>query len=227
VNNKNEIIFIGTSHIDPDGYVNVMDVLNSLSPELILLEVSPLSILLRRTYGQILKLILHRNIKILKLGIIPELRNVISYLELPHEYRAVKDYCRKTGSEFILADISLFTLFRFIHAHRLVTKRNLLALSGIREDRFIQEKSAADCIFNKKDDILLNMKLHQFRKDNLAMRRESLLLKKLNKYADRYSDKKIVYVGGWEHLLDDPEVMTLYTSCNFSKKRQVSFLQQR
>lgn len=218
------ITFIGTSHIDPDGYAGLMELLNSLHPEIILLEVSPLSVILRRTYGHILKLILRRNLKALKLDANPEIRNSELYLDIPYEYRAVKDYCRTGDAKYILADISFYTLRRFIHVHELVTKKNLAALSAVQEDRFLQEKSAAYSIFNKCDTVMPDIKLQQFSKDPPAIRREKILVKRLKKYTARYSGREIVYVGGWEHMLDDPQHRLLYSACDSVKQRIITLL---
>lgn len=215
------IIFIGTSHIDPDGYSRLIKELNSMRPEIILLEVSHLSVILRRTYGYILGLILRHNLKVLELEINPEIRDVACYLDLPYEYRAVRDYCRSSGSEYILVDVSFYSFMRFMHAHKLVTKTNLLTLSGITGNRFIQEKAATTGIFYKKDKIMLSMKLQQFRKDHLSVRREKILLKRLEKYTGKYSNRKIFYVGGWEHLIYDQSHMLLYTACRSDKIRLI------
>jgi hypothetical protein len=227
VNTDNQITFIGTSHIDPEGYSKLIALLNSLRPDVILVEVSPLSVLLRRTYGHILKLILRCNLKVLNLKINSEIHNVISYLDLPYEYMAVKDYCCGTGSKYILADISFFTFIRFIHAHKLVTRKNLISLSTIHDNRFRQEKTSAGSIFNKKDTVMSDMKLRQFRNDPHAVRRERILLVRLKKYTAKHCGRKIIYVGGWEHLIDDPQHRLLYSACDIPKNRIIAVLRRR
>ncbi len=219
-----ETVFIGTSHIDPDGFTNLIDALEFCRPELILLEVSRMSIILRKTYGFICRLVLNHNLKLINPEITPEIKNIKNFIGIPHEYMAARDYCRKYGVEYVLIDVSIISLARFFHAYKLVTKRNISIAADIHDDRFMQEKGIAACIMDKKDRLLLNMKLSQFRKDRLSMFREKLLLGRVGKYARRHIGRRIVYVGGWEHMLDDNESKLLYPAFTLPKKRMIAFM---
>lgn len=218
---SDKITFIGTSHIDPDGYNRLTRILYSLCPEIILVEVSPMSLFLRKTYGRLLKIVLRRNVKVMGLGITPEIMNVINYLDLPYEYRAVRDYCSFSGSQYILADVSFYSIVRFIHAYKLVSKKNLAVLAGVGDDRFRQEKAAARDIFSGRDSKLQEMILRRFINDPLAVKREKILVKRLNKYVKKYRGKNIAYTGGWEHLIDDRHHMLLYGAFGSDKTKHI------
>lgn len=218
------LVFLGCSHIDPEGYRNLYRALERHHPDIILLEVSLLSVILRKTLGHLYALILKYNLKSLKLDIDHEIQNILNYLTLPFEFRAVSDYCKKNKTDFHLVDVSLFTLFRFFPAYKLIRKKNLLALPKSHNNRFEQEKSIAGSIFNKNDTVPLKMKISNFKKDKLLLYREDIIAKRIIKYAGKHRNRRIVYAGGWEHLLDDTEGKTLYSKIILPKKREIVFL---
>lgn len=219
-----EILFTGTSHIDPDGYSRLSQVLERHGPGMILLEVSPMSIILRRTYGLICRTILNRNLKKLGPVLNPGIRSITGYLDIPDEYRAVRSYCSRTGAEYRLVDVSIISVARFFHAYKLVTKKNITLTAAIHDDRFMQETAIARNIFTRNDSVLLNMKLNQFRKDPLAVYREKILLRRVIKHVNKNSGMSIMYVGGWEHLMDLPGSGLLYSEFPGAKRRTIPFL---
>lgn len=219
-----ETVFIGTSHIDPDGYARLSRVLECRRPGLVLLEVSPMSIILRRTYGLICRMILRRSLKILKPEINSEIRGIMSYLDIPYEYTAVRDYCRRSGASYRLVDVSLISLARFFHAYKLVSVKNISAAAGYHGDRFMQERGTAAAIFGRNDRLLLSMKLSQFRGDPLAVRREAILLRRVIRHTKRNRSRNVMYIGGWEHLMDAPGSGLLYPESGLRGKRLIIFL---
>ncbi|HPS56867.1 MAG TPA: hypothetical protein PK514_02075 [Spirochaetota bacterium] len=227
VNTKSAPLFIGTSHIDPAGYRHLMEILESNRPDMILLEVSPMSIILRRTYGFICRLILDHNLKGGGPGLSPEIRNIISYLDIPYEYTAARDYCMRTGAVYRLVDVSIISLARFFHAYKLVSKKNLTAAAASSNDRFSHEKGIAGNIFNKNDRFLLNMKLSQFSRDRLAVYRENILLRRVQRIVRKNSGRRIVYIGGWEHLMDAPGTGLLYQGFRETAGRIIAFMNQK
>lgn len=223
--NNGETVFIGTSHIDPDGHAHLAPVLDSAGPDLVLLEVSRFSLILRRTYGAACRIILEHNIKKTGTAPSPEIRNIRNYFDIPYEYSTVRAYCTGTGAKYILVDVSIFSLARFIHAYSLVTRKNITAAAGVHEDRFILERRIAGSIFSGNDSLLRNMKLSRFRSDPMAMRRERIILSRVTRIANANRDKRIAWVGGWEHLLDDPCSDLLYAGFRLPGRRCIAFLE--
>lgn len=224
MNENIETLFTGTSHIDPDGYNRLWHILERDKPDMILLEVSRMSIILRKTYGRVCRLILDHNIRVLSPGPCSGISNIMSYLDIPREYAAVRDYCSRRGASCRLIDVSIISLARFFHAYKLITKKNISMAAAVHEDSFRQEAVTAGNIFNKNDRLLLNMKLNQFRNDSLALYRERILLCRVKKQVHSNSGRKIMYVGGWEHLMDAPGSGLLYDEFSGPKRRTIAFL---
>lgn len=217
----NETLFIGTSHLDPKGYEHLLGVLNEYRPELVLLEVSRLSIVLRKTLGIIYTKMLMRRTKRLGLAMNRELATIVDYLSPAHEYRAARDYCRDRGARLRLVDVSLFSLIAFSRAHRLITVRNLLYASRVGKDRFEQERGIAMRIFSNNDETLREVKLRRFNGDRLLRIRENLITRRVKTQLARHGDAKTAYVGGWEHLMDDHLGRVLYPRIEAPKQRRV------
>jgi hypothetical protein len=220
----NSIIFLGTSHLDPDGFRNLYAALERHRPDLILLEVSRLSVLLRKTLGALYLKILRRNLAELRLDINPEIRQVIAYLGVPFEYAAARDYAAGCACRFKLIDVSLFTLARFAGAHALMGRENLRALSAATADRFERERQIAMRIFREGDISALRFSLSRRSKDLLLPVRERILSRRVNRHLRRGGGARIAYVGGWEHLVDGPGWSTVYSLAPSPKEREIVFI---
>ena len=222
-----EIVFIGTSHIDPEGYQRLFENLHFFKPRVILLEVSRFALFFRKTVGIVYKKILHKRIQKYGLKINSELRGIIGYFSVPYEYAAARRFADDTGASVFLVDISLFSLIRLISSHTLLKRKNLIMLSNAIEDGFLKEEKIAERIFIDGDQFLIDMKMSGFERDKLLMRREKLLIKRVSGYIARYGNKGVAYVGGWEHLINDPGLRTLYSNINSSKTRKIIFLKPK
>jgi hypothetical protein len=104
------LTFVGTSHIDPDGYEALLGRLSDIRPDVVLLEVSWFSVLFRRTVARLLLKMLHMNLKSLGIPASHEINNIIMYLEMPYEYRAAMRYREETGARIHCIDIPHFPL---------------------------------------------------------------------------------------------------------------------
>jgi hypothetical protein len=238
------LTFLVTSHIDPEGYRHLLDALEDLCPGIILLEVSLFSLLFRKTLGRIYRAILAHRVKTMRLVLSPELKNALNYLDVPCEYRAAREYSRKTCAKIILLDISRFSFLQLLHAHEIITRRNIETLSIINADRFAMEKALARRIFIEGDDALADVKARAFQKggaqafarfrqggtpgddhDRRLATRESILAERVSSRVKKYRGRRIVYIGGWEHCIDDPKKRTLYSRIDGPKERRIVFLE--
>jgi hypothetical protein len=220
---NSELIFLGTSHIDPEGYERLHAFLQRIKPQIIILEVSGFAILFRKTIGALYRKILLKRVKRYNLSMNAEIENAIRFFDIPYEYRASKRYARTHGARVILADISLLSFIRLVPSYQLMRKKNIRSLSEPRENRFVVERKIAERVFTDGDP-LIRIKASGFTGDRLLMIREKILLRRIHKIISRYRSRKIAYIGGWEHLIDDPEKRTLYSNLNLPKKREVIFL---
>jgi hypothetical protein len=221
---NSEVIFLGTSHIDPEGYERLHAFLKRIKPQIIILEVSGFAILFRKTIGVLCRKILLKRVKRYNLEMNAEIENAAGFFDIPYEYRASKRYARAHGARVILADISLLSCIRLVPSYQFMRKKNIRSLSETRENRFAGERKIAKRVFTDSDPLLIRVKASAFTKDRLLSIREKILIRRVNKIISRYHNRKIAYIGGWEHLIDDPEKRTLYSNCNLPKKREIIFL---
>ncbi|HPA72465.1 MAG TPA: hypothetical protein PKY31_09355 [Spirochaetota bacterium] len=228
---KSVIIFLGSSHIDPEGQRRLADALEATRPEIILLEVSRFSLIFRKTIGRLYHHIMERRAVEAGVDMSPELANALRYLEVPAEYHAAREYRLKTGSKIILVDVSRFSFRELIHAHEVITRQNIETLSIINADRFAQERAIARRIFVNGDDALAEMKVRAFgttsgddHDHRLAMR-EDILTARVISCMKKFRDRRIAYVGGWKHCIDDPKGRTLYSRIEEPKERRIVFLE--
>ncbi len=218
------LTFVGTSHIDPDGYEALLGRLSDIRPDVVLLEVSWFSVLFRRTVARLLLKMLHGNIRALGITASHEINNIILYLEMPYEYRAARNYRERTGARVHCIDIPHFSFLRLARAYRVVTKKNLLLLAALPGDRARQEKQLAKKIFSSKERHLADMILSRVSKDRLAVLREQKLVKKVSRFLRKYDGRRVAYVGGWEHMIEDPQKRTLYSMLGGAGAREIVFL---
>lgn len=225
------VTFVGTSHIDPDGHGRLARVLDTVRPEIILLEVSRLSVFFRWGPGRIYRYFFARNLRRAGVAVNRELNGIEAHLGLPYEYRAVKDYCRQSGALYRLIDSSLATLLRYPCSWRLATRKNIETAAGIDEDRFARERTIAARIFRGSDPLLASGAAPVFRPlpaaiktERLAALREYTLYNRVQRALSRYGNRRIAYVGGWEHCTDDPEGLVLYSRIKGPKERVIIFL---
>ena len=227
------LTFIGVSHIDPNGRRRLDRALETTGPEIILLEVSVLSVLLRRSLGKLYRYVFSRNH--LRAGVTenPEIRIIKNYLSVPYEYDAVREYCRRRGARYMLIDSSLLTMLRYPGVWRLITRKNIETAAGITDDRFAREWAVAARVFGGSDPLLAKGATPAYRplaaalrSDRIGAWRESVLVRRVRKALARHQGKRIVCVGGWEHCVDDPDKLVLYARVDGPKQRIIAFLKR-
>nr|HPJ40588.1 hypothetical protein [Spirochaetota bacterium] len=218
------LTFIGTSHGDPGGFDSLYARLRDIRPDAVLLEVSWFSLFFRKTAGAVLKRIFLRNIRSLGITMTPELHTIESFFDIPFEYRAVKQFCREEGVTYHLVDLPFISFLRLLKSHRLVYRKNLLLLSGFTGNRAQQEMSLAKRLFAEQDDCTVDIILSRISKDRLGVKRERKLAEKIIRYRKKYIGRSIAYIGGWEHLLEDPKQRTLYSMVPMRKQRTLAFV---
>jgi len=163
-------------------------------------RMSRFSLLFRLTLGRLYRVIFRQ--RVLQLGIPSshELETTDNYLDIPYEYRAARAYCRESGAKLGLVDVSRFSFFHLIHAHGLISCRNIAMLGTIDTDRFAEERTIARRIFTGDDEVLAELKARNFHsgdaherdriRGDMAMR-EEILARRVRSHIKRYTGKKI------------------------------------
>jgi hypothetical protein len=223
------LTLVGTIHRDPNGLPRLMETLERHAPDIITLEMSEYGVAFRertapRLKGKLLEILkgLHekwgqkqdrkpdRPQNPLKIGAI---RAILLTLELPFEFRAVRAYCERKQISFRCIDLSKYSRAKLkMLQEELITEdnvRSILTLTPMdphgefRNHRLVAKR----LISQNADQILIGAYLSGKIGDGTAHRDRYMSLR-IKEILRNY--KKTLHVGGWEHLLDDPQGKTLY-----------------
>ncbi len=223
------LTLVGTIHRDPSGLPRLMEALERESPDIITLEMSEYGVGFRERNGprlkeKVLNIIqgLHekkcqkQREKLNK----PQnpfengaIQAILLTLELPFEFRAVKAYCERTRTPFRCIDLSKYSRKKLKTLQKeMITEENLrkilsFAPKDLHEELRKQRILARRLTPQDADQLLIEAFPNGKIGDGMVHRDRymSLRIKKLLR-----SQGKILHVGGWEHLLDDPRGKTLY-----------------
>ncbi len=223
------LTLVGTIHRDPDGFPRLMEILEGESPDIITLEISEYGVGFRERIGPRLKEKLFDILRglsgesIQRERGIPNksrspfetaaIRAILLALELPFEFRAVKDYCERKGISFRCIDLSKYSRAKLEKIQEeMITVDNLRKIPAfppmdqheeLRKQRILARRLTSEDV----DQFLVEAFLNGRMGDGMAQRNWYMTLR-IKAIMRNYGH--IVHVGGWEHLLDDPPGKTLY-----------------
>ncbi len=206
------VILVGVVHKDPDGYGRLSGLLESLRPEAISVELSPLGLIWREERGQGLLRLLDSMVQGLPFqghlsGHLDLLREG---LRVPFEFTASLAYSQRNGIPLHLLDLNWVSVQHLpLYESELLTEENLMLLSELPSEpvRVAVKRSylrAARCLARGVGGLDREATVWG---DVTARRRERLLACRLRRLAKRHGT--VAHVGGWVHLMHDPEGLTL------------------
>ncbi|MHB8067816.1 MAG: hypothetical protein ACYDIC_07945 [Desulfobaccales bacterium] len=194
------LVLIGTVHGDPRGYVRVGRLLSWLRPDVVTVEISRFSLRYRRAWEARWRRQLQKALAELPPAAQghPALRRVAAQIALPFEYRAARDYSRRSGIKCLpldLGGLSRQHLPRY--GRELLSPANLRALAA----------EPGDCLEGfvsrefRRARLSLARSPWRLAPDNRpeALRRERFLSRRLQRLAARGG--RVAHLGGWEHLV--------------------------
>jgi hypothetical protein len=195
------LTLIGTVHGDPRGRARAGGLLNHLRPDLVTVEISPFSLRYRRQHEARWQRQLENALAALPEGAALHLaiRRLAAQVTLPFEVRAAQDYRRRNGVPWRPLDLGFLSrrhLPRF--GPDLLTPANLKALLGTA-DGGLEEFVAAE--FRRARTALARAPRRPISSGAPeTWRRERLLARRLRGLTSRH--RRVVHLGGWEHLVD-------------------------
>lgn len=199
------LVLLGTVHGDPAGYRRAWRFFEHLWPEILAVEISPFSVRYRRRAGGLWQ----RRLKEVLARLPPEVgqslavARVAAQLELPFEYRVARDWGRAHGVPVNLVDTGAVARRHLPRYHtELLTPANLSFLgeqgeTGTLEGFVAREFRRARLAL--EGGLLLGPDLA----DPETQRRERLMARRLARLAA--TGKRVVHLGGWEHLVPGPQ----------------------
>ncbi len=213
---KTDLVLIGTVHGDPKGAYRLRRLLSDEAPRELAVEISPFGLYYRVRFGKRLKRLLMRRLRRLEKSEGRSLLRVATPLaekiNLPFEYTVACRYSRETGCGLHLIDLS--------GPSRMFIEENwpeMLSLDNLRRlCRYTAEAphpdteatySLAERLLNEKDPVLLRHFVSSL--DACFAEREAHLAESLTSLCNKARERKVAYVGGWEHLLHPTGLGTL------------------
>ena len=218
------LFLIGTVHRDPRGEERLGDLLAGLRPTALTLEMSPTAADYRRRRGQLLLQRLDRILDRLArkegyarqtLAERPAVVDIRRLLSFPFEYRASRSYADQAGIPFALIDLPEVSArkLRLVESD-LITYRNLRTLVRLEADGAGREESyslARTLILGRAIPEVVISFLRRRRGEEGIGRRDALMAEEIRSRLAGESPGRLAHVGGWVHMLDDPQRETLYS----------------
>lgn len=205
------LILVGVVHKDPDGHVRLSGLLESLQPQAITVELSPVGLLWREAKGQGLLGAFEFMARRLSLADhYGHLELVSEGLKIPFEFTASLAYSERHGAPLHLLDLNWVSLRNLpLYESEVLTEENLMLLREVPSDpvRVVVKRAylrAARCLAEVPG---------RWEKETTSWeeatgrQRERLLACRLRRLAGRYG--RVIHVGGWVHLIKGNEGLSL------------------
>jgi hypothetical protein len=216
-----ELVLIGTVHRDPAGFSKLRNTLEYERPTAVAVEVSPYGLSYRWKNGHRLQRLLRRRLRRLtkthnsawrKWG---QIDAIEAQVRIPFEYRAALKYCRDADAELRCIDSSFWSR-RHIHNHwqQLLSSQNLRALlKQAPSDQGQQvegEYKLATLLLGQPGRRFVSAFTQTWPAEPDWQQREMELAQALKKIYASLHKGKLIYVGGWQHLIGPECGGTLY-----------------
>jgi hypothetical protein len=223
-----ELVLVGTVHRDPDGFKKLAGVLARERPAGVAVELSPYGLRFRCREGRRLRLRLRRWAKARgcpwqRWG---QLHAIDLQLALPFEYRAALRYCRDTGALLSLIDLSSWSQ-EVIQTQwpQMLSPENLSLISA-------QPPEALRPVVRRDYEMAARLLsqpaqspgpafLGSSAEDPAWKERESVLAGRVADLFGAVQIGRLVYVGGWQHLVGSKGCGTLCERLEHLRPRRV------
>jgi hypothetical protein len=196
----NSLVLIGTVHGDPRGHARVLRLLERLRPDAVTVEISRFSVRFRRAWEGRWRRQLREALAGLPPGADehPAIQQVAAQIDLPFEYRAARDYCRRKGIRCLpldLGGVARRHLPRY--GRELLSEANLMALA--QEPRDSLEEAVAREFHRARSALAQPPWRLPLPESAETRRRELFVSRRLKRLL--LKGGRIVHLGGWEHLV--------------------------
>ncbi|PNU20375.1 hypothetical protein C2E25_07365 [Geothermobacter hydrogeniphilus] len=222
---SDRLFLIGTVHRDRYGEERLSRILEQLRPGLVTVEMSPYARDYRtgQTRPQLLRLerILKRLAKELgcplqQLNRHPAIADIRGLLALPFEYRAARAYADADGADLKLVDLSEVSIPKLRQVETgLISYRNLKILvrrpTGVPPSGNEGYAGARQLLAEDAPESLRRTFLRNRRGTEGIGPRDAAMAEKIVELLQRRPEQRLVHIGGWVHLIDDPQQQTLYS----------------
>ncbi len=198
--NEKDIIMLGVMHRDKSGYKLLLERLKQFTPEIITLEFSHYGLNYRQIMGKtykkrIMDVILKNSGNRSKLNR-EALSDLISFVNMPYEYKAALRYTKQHSGSLHLIDLDIFSYAKLQKSEEMFSVSNLERLLFNGEGFKKYDERAVARLFFEGGIKVYKYTEEMYIRDRYMSGRTSMI-KGDNK------NKRLLHICGWQHL-DDP-----------------------
>lgn len=219
-------IMVGTVHRDPKGYARLSHFLEKERPDLITVEISPYSRTFRARQCAVFRRTLRENLERISAEEGRPLGEIISQsailgifhvLREPYEWRAAEVYARREGIPLKDIDLSSYAEEKLSHLVELITVENLRALRQTSSSDLSKEVESS---YQRARFLFLHPPSFWLTTQEME-EREAHMARQIRSLVKQGNGKKILHVGGWEHLVEFPRGKSLFCLLKDLRPRRV------
>lgn len=209
------LIMVGTVHRDPKGYSRLWRLLEREQPALVTVEITPYGRIFRARQAAALRTTLRENLWRIKKEEGRPLREIISQsailgifflLKEPYEWQAAKAYADRYGIFLRDIDLSCYSEDKLSHLSELLSLENLRTLLRIP---FPDLSKQVESEYSRARSLFFHPSSTRSAARE-AKAREAHMAEKIRTFVPRVEGKKILHVGGWEHLIEFSQGKSLF-----------------
>ena len=212
---NSSLVMVGTVHRDPMGYAKLLRLLGQEQPSIITVEVSPYARTFRAGQAVALRATLRKNLQTIQREEGRPLREIISQSAIlgifllliePYEWRAAKAYAHRHEISLWDIDLSCYSQNKLSHLADLISLENVRTL--LRIPSFDLSKQAESNYSRAR--FLFSHPPSFWPMAREVKHREAYMAEKIRNFFQQESGKKILHIGGWEHLIEFPQGRSLF-----------------
>ena len=225
------LTLVGIVHRRPGTAEALQALLQALHPDELTLEMSPYAVhwrlgtvprLLRRLERILARLSVYECTALSDLENHPEVRGIRALLAFPEEFRAAARYAASEGIPLHLADLSPISGRKLLRVEKeLVTFRNLQVLTALPEPPGAGEGYGTARRLMAGDPLLVQAFLARRRGREEIGLRDRWMERAIRRRLGQRPGIHLVHIGGWVHLLKDPQKQTLFSRLQDLRPRRV------
>ena len=215
------LVLVGTVHRDPGGHDKLLALLHEENPDCLTVEISPYAVRYRKKKrGPLAKRMfdtlhdLHRETSMRGFQDVlthPAIQNAFALIDFPYEYMAASTFSRSRKVPFYCIDRSDYSAEKITWIeNELITPENLRTLIALDpkecSQRSRQEYRLASSALHPHGSVI---RRHSPDRWELS-HRDRHMAGRIRKLLTRSKCRKLMHIGGWEHLPDHGTRETLY-----------------
>jgi hypothetical protein len=206
---------VGTVHRDPGGRRKLLELLRREQPSVLSVEISPYARFFRARKAAAFRATLRENLRRIQReeGISwgdllshSAIQGIFLLLKEPYEWQAARAYAEETGGRIQDVDLSEFSEERLSHLSETVSGENIRTLLSLSFPALPEQVKGhydrARFLFSHPPSA--GVKSREMRE------REFIMAEKIRFLVLQAEGKKVVHIGGWEHLLEFSGELSLY-----------------